>query len=125
MGKVTGIGGFFFRSKDSKALGQWYEDHFGINGMATGYIWNQAAGPTVFSPFASDTKYFPETQQFMLNLRVEDIEGLMAQLKADGVKTEDITEHEFGKFAWAYDPEGNKIELWEPAPEGDNGNDGD
>lgn len=117
MGKVTGIGGFFFRSKDNKALGEWYDKHFGINGMSSGYIWNQEAGPTVFSPFAADTDYFPEAQQFMLNLRVDGLGQLMAKLKADGVRTDDIISHEFGKFAWVYDPEGNKIELWEPAAE--------
>ena len=115
MGKVTGIGGIFFRSKDTVALGQWYEKHFGINSMETGYIWNQGAGPTVFSPLKEDTEYFGSNQQFMINLRVEDLDGLMEKLIADGVKADKKRMNEsYGKFAWVYDPEGNKIELWEP-----------
>ncbi|NDI98994.1 VOC family protein [Flavobacterium sp. LaA7.5] len=118
MGKVTGIGGFFFRSKDSVALGQWYYNHFGINSMQTGYIWEQEAGPTVFSPFKEDTDYFGSNQQFMLNLRVEDLDGLMEKLITDGVKADEKRMNEsYGKFAWVYDPEGNKIELWEPVNE--------
>jgi glyoxylase I family protein len=118
MGKVTGIGGFFFRSKDSVALGQWYEKHFGIHSMSSGQTWKQEQGPTVFVPFKEDTAYFPEKQQFMINFRVEGLEGLLEKLKADGVRTEgSVNEHEYGKFAWVYDPEGNKIELWEPLDE--------
>jgi len=116
MSFVTGIGGIFFRSKDHKALAQWYEQHFGINSAATNYIWQQEAGPTVFSPVKEDTDYFgrPE-QQFMLNLRVNNLDALMEQLKTAGVKADEKTMDEpYGKFAWVYDPEGNKIELWEP-----------
>lgn len=123
MGKVTGIGGFFFRAKDSKALAQWYKKHLDINSSETGYIWNQEAGPTVFSPFKEDTTYFGDNQQFMLNFRVEDLDGLMEKLVADGVKADENRMNEsYGKFAWIYDPEGNKIELWEPVSPADSEN---
>jgi glyoxylase I family protein len=115
MAKVTGLGGIFFRSKDSKALSQWYETHLGVNGMA----WQQEAGPTVFAPFKQDTTYFGSNeQQFMLNFRVEGLNELLQQLAAAGVRIDDNKmEESYGKFAWIYDPEGNKIELWEPAAE--------
>jgi len=115
MAKVTGFGGLFFRSKDNKALAEWYKKHLGINGME----WQQEAGPTVFAPFKEDTTYFGNSQQqFMMNFRVEGIDELIEQLKADGVKVDDNRmEESYGKFAWIYDPEGNKIELWEPAAE--------
>ncbi len=114
---ITGIGGFFFRSKDPKSMGEWYEKYFGINSMKTGYIWKQEAGPTVFAPFPKDTDYFGDTQQqFMLNFRVSNLEELLADLKEAGVKIDEKRmEESFGKFAWVYDPEGNKIELWEPS----------
>lgn len=113
---VTGIGGLFFRSKDSKALAAWYEKNFGINSSETGFIWLQDAGPTVFSPFKEDTDYFGnKEQQFMLNLRVSDLEKLLDTLKANGVKIAPERQDEgYGKFAWVFDPEGRKIELWEP-----------
>jgi predicted enzyme related to lactoylglutathione lyase len=113
---VTGIGGFFFRAKDPKTLGAWYEKYFGINSMQSGYVWNQEAGPTVFAPFKEDTDYFGNRdQQFMLNFRVSDLEQLLDQLKTDGVKVDEKRmEESFGKFAWVYDLEGNKIELWQP-----------
>lgn len=114
--RITGIGGVFFRSKNPEALGLWYEKHFGINSMGSGYIWDQEAGPTVFSPFAENTDYFgDQSQQFMLNFRVRDLEGLLAELKAENVMIDEKrTDEGYGKFAWVYDPEGNKIELWEP-----------
>jgi len=115
MARVTGFGGLFFRSKDTKALAEWYKKHLGINGME----WVQEAGPTVFAPFKEDTTYFGSNeQQFMMNFRVEGIDELVEQLKADGVKVDyNRMEESYGKFAWIYDPEGNKIELWEPAGE--------
>jgi len=115
MARVTGFGGLFFRSKDNKALAAWYEKHLDINGMA----WQQEAGPTVFAPFKQDTAYFGnDAQQFMMNFRVEGLDALIAQLKADGVRVDDNRmEESYGKFAWIYDLDGNKIELWEPAEE--------
>ena len=113
MGRVTGIGGVFFRSSDTKALGQWYETHLGV-----GYIWQQEAGTTVFAPFAADTDYFPPAKQWMLNLRVEDLDGLIASLTASGIAVETRPDEwdtaEYGRFARIVDPEGNQVELWEP-----------
>jgi glyoxylase I family protein len=115
---VTGIGGFFFRSQDPKALGEWYDEHFGINSMQRGWVWKQEEGPTVFAPFKADTTYYPPGQQCMLNLRVTDLDALLEQLGKAGVRIDEDRQTEaFGKFAWVYDPEGNKIELWEPSPE--------
>ena len=74
---VTGIGGLFFRANDHKALAKWYNHHLGINDQEHGWIWQQDAGPTVFSPFKRDSDYFDAKQAFMLNLRVQDIDGLL------------------------------------------------
>lgn len=116
---VTGVGGIFFRSKDHKGMAGWYEKHFGINSADTGWIWLQDAGPTVFSPFKDDTGYFGNMdQQFMLNFRVADLDKLLAQLEAAGVKIAPERMNEsYGRFAWVFDPEGRKIELWEPIEE--------
>lgn len=116
---VSGIGGIFFRARDPQALAQWYEDHFGINTPGRREVWRQEAGPTVFAPFAADTDYFGRPDQaFMINFRVADLDGLLARLRAAGVRTDEaIHEQEYGRFAWVYDPEGNKVELWEPSGE--------
>lgn len=116
---VTGIGGIFFRSKDNNALALWYQEHFGINAVQDFKPWQTEAGPTVFAPFKKDTKYFGNMeQQFMINLRVSDLDKLYEQLKAAGVKLDENRMNEsYGKFAWAYDTEGNKIELWQPIGE--------
>ena len=116
---VTGIGGIFFRSQDDKALALWYEKHFGITNVQTYESWQQEAGPTVFAPFKATTDYFGSMQQqFMINFRVRDLAALLGQLKAAGVRIDEKTmQDSFGKFAWVYDPEGTKIELWEPAEE--------
>ena len=112
---VTGIGGLFFRSDDHKTLARWYNHHFGINDSENGWIWQQDAGPTVFSPFKRDSDYFDSKQQFMLNLRVQDLDGLIKKLEAEGVRIDPKRDdQDYGRFAWVYDPEGNKIELWEP-----------
>ncbi len=118
MEKITGIGGFFFRSKDPDALASWYEKNFGINSMSSNAVWEQGAGPTVFAPFKADSSYFPTTQNCMLNFRVSNMTAMLAQLAANGVKIDEKKQEDsIGKFAWVYDPEGNKIELWEPAQE--------
>lgn len=116
---VKGIGGIFFRSKDDKALALWYAKHFGINAVQNFVPWQQDAGPTVFAPFKNDTMYFGNmNQQFMINFRVSDLDKFVGQLKLAGVKIDEKTMDEpYGKFAWVYDPEGNKIELWEPKDE--------
>jgi len=111
--KVTGIGGIFFRAKDPAALSDWYEKHLGINGME----WVQQQGQTVFAPFPANTDYFGSaSQSFMLNFRVDDLDGMLKQLRANDVKiVKDVEEQAgVGRFASIEDPEGNRVELWEP-----------
>jgi len=119
MEKVTGIGGFFFRSNDNKALVEWYERHLGVNRVptdATGEPWKQEAGVTAFSPFKADSKYFDPSKQWMLNFRVRDLDAMAAQLRAAGIAVEvnPETYPGIGRFAKLTDPEGNPIELWQP-----------
>lgn len=97
-------------------LATWYQGHFGISKVSNGPPWNQEAGPTVFAPFPADTEYFGRMDQpFMLNFRVADLDAALHALDAAGVRVEESQENfEYGRFAWVYDPEGNKIELWEP-----------
>lgn len=111
--KVTGIGGIFFKANDPAAFTEWYRQNLGINGME----WTQEAGQTVFAAFPVDTEYFGnEAQKIMLNFRVDDLDGLMQQLKANKVKIIKDTEDQVGvgRFASIEDPEGSRIELWEP-----------
>ena len=113
---VTGIGGFAFRAKDPKALAAWYAEHLGV-GRGEHGMWDQQAGPTVFSAFEADTDYLPAEKQWSLNFRVGRLDDLMAELKAKGIEV--ITNPEWdapgvGRFARIHDPEGNPIELWEP-----------
>ena len=120
MEKVTGIGGVFFRARDPGALSRWYERHLGIDPVPGDYDtppWAQEGGPTVFAPFPAETDYFGRAeQQFMLNFRVADLEAMIAQLVAAGVGVERHPESlPNGRFARLHDPEGNPIELWEPA----------
>lgn len=113
---VTGIGGLFFRAQDPEALGDWYRTHLGLRIGAE--VWEQDGGPTVFAPFARDSDYFPQDRQWMLNLRVSDLAGMIAALAAAGIPAETRAEWdhpEVGRFARIHDPEGNPIELWEPA----------
>lgn len=117
MAKVTGIGGVLFRARDPQALAAWYEAHLGIDDIAKS-VWRQEAGSTVFAPFAQDTAYFGRAeQQWMINFRVDDLDGMMAKLKAAGIAVETRAEwdSEVGRFCRIHDPEGNPIELWEPA----------
>lgn len=113
MARITGIGGIFFRARDTAALAQWYEQHLGIPGF-----WGQDAGMTVFAPFKADTDYFPADRQWMINLRVDDLDGLLATLRAAGIAFETRPDEwdspETGRFARIHDPEGNPIELWQP-----------
>ncbi len=109
---VTGIGGFIFRAKDPEALAKWYKKNLGIDRNK----WEQQAGPTAFAPVSADTDYVKKSQQFMLNFRVADLRGMLKQLKADEVKiVKSVEEYAgMGLFASIEDPEGNRIELWEP-----------
>lgn len=123
MKRVTGIGGIFFKANDPKALSAWYRDHLGLDVTE----WDGAiikwggegseSGLTVWSPFAADTDYMqPGTASFMVNFRVDDLDALLAALREEGCNVIDKTEtSEQGKFGWVLDPEGNKIELWQPA----------
>lgn len=125
MKRVTGIGGIFFKAKDPETLGAWYRDHLGLDVADWGgaiFNWggpDSDAGMTLWSAFKSDTSYFePGTASFMVNFRVADLHALLAALKSEGCNVEDRTEEsEQGKFGWVVDPEGNKVELWEPPAE--------
>ncbi len=113
MAKAIGIGGLFFRSRDTKALAEWYSTHLGVTGF-----WEQAAGMTVFAPFEQATTYFPADKQWMINFRVDDLDALIGQLQAAGIPVETRPNEwdtpETGRFARISDPEGNQIELWQP-----------
>lgn len=123
--RVTGLGGMFFKAGDPAKLVAWYRKHLGIEFDAYGgwsFEWRdkrrpQRIGTTVFSPFAGDTKYFePSEQSYMFNFRVADLKSLLAQLRREGVHViGEVQEFPYGKFGWIIDPEGRKIELWEPA----------
>jgi predicted enzyme related to lactoylglutathione lyase len=108
MQRVTGIGGIFFKARDPAALGAWYRDHLG-----------REAGMTIWSAFKNDTTYLePGTASFMVNFRVADLDALLIALRAEGCDVQDRTEEsEQGKFGWVIDPEGNKVELWQPPAE--------
>jgi glyoxylase I family protein len=120
MEKVLGIGGFFWRSEDPKALGKWYEDHLGIPGESESYDsipWTQEAGITIFVPFRQETTYFSADKQWMVNFRVRDLKAMVAQLEAAGISVEVDPEHyPNGWFATLKDPEGNTIQLWQEEP---------
>ena len=125
MERVQGIGGFFFRANDQQRLIDWYRDNLGIETMnpsGAGGIWMQEAGPTVFSPFPADTDYFGRPEQtYMLNLRVADLDAMLAQLRAAGAAVDERVEllDGIGRLSWVTDPDGNRIELWEPAASAD------
>lgn len=124
--RVTGLGGIFFKSADPDATRAWYHRHLGIASGEFGgsaFLWSEKDRPdevgyTIWSPFPDDTGYFaPGEQRFMVNFRVADLERLVAALRAEGVQVVgDIEQYPNGKFAWILDPEGRKIELWEPVP---------
>ena len=119
MERVTGIGGVFFRAADPDALRKWYEQHLGVARTPTDYDqrpWWQAAGPTIYEPFPTDTPYFDRpTQGWMINFRVADLDAMVAQLRAGGIEvTVDPESSPNGRLARLHDPEGNPVELWEP-----------
>lgn len=126
MAQVTGIGGVFIRSLDPIALAGWYAEHLGVPteryGGAT-FHWPQAAsadhpGSTTWAAFPHDTAYFGSPkQQSMVNFRVDDLDGLLDSLRTAGVRVlDEVESSEFGRFAWCIDCDGNRVELWEPAP---------
>ena len=122
MTRVTGIGGVFLRAKDPASLRAWYKQHLGIDVQAwggTAFRWVDGAGQPIAGKTAwsiGDGQYFaPSTASFMINYRVADLQGLLAALRAEGCNVLEKTEEsEYGKFGWVMDPEGNKVELWEP-----------
>jgi predicted enzyme related to lactoylglutathione lyase len=117
MEHVTGIGGYFMRAADPSALSAWYRDCLGLEAGDNG-LWHQAAGPTVFATFESGTDYFGSAaQQVMLNFRVRDLDAMLAQLRAKGANVAEQTQdmEGVGRFGWVTDPEGNRVELWQPA----------
>ena len=126
MERVTGIGGIFFKAHSPKELQAWYERHLGLVPDGDGYItfrWREDRDPnrpghTVWSTFAETTTYFePSTRPFMINYRVENLDRMLAQLQHAGVTVDPHREESvYGRFAWIMDPEGNRIELWEPPP---------
>lgn len=128
MKRVTGLGGLFIKCKDPQAMYSWYEQHLGIErdeSQSVSFAWRDVAEPektgmTVWALFPEETKYFdPSRSPFMMNFRVENLEQLLQALRAEGVQVDDKVEsHEFGKFGWIMDPEGNRIELWEPPADG-------
>ncbi|HBK55801.1 MAG TPA: glyoxalase [Xanthomonadales bacterium] len=125
MKRVTGIGGIFIKGRDPVALREWYRRHLGIaveEWGGTAFRWSDdrdGGGVTVWSIFNADSSYFdPSPAPFMVNYRVEDLAGLLAALRAEGCAVDERTEDsEYGKFGWVMDPEGNRVELWQP-PEG-------
>jgi predicted enzyme related to lactoylglutathione lyase len=122
-GRVIGIGGIFFKSKENKQLGAWYSENLGIEQGPAGVLfkWRSFDQPeveqmTVWSVFAADSTYFdPSKAPFMINYIVDDLDAILAKLAANGARIDPKREdHEYGRFAWIFDPDGNKIELWEP-----------
>ena len=125
-GKITGIGGIFFKSEDPKKLMSWYEEALGLPMTPYGHTfeWGERSHPethgfTQWSIFKQETDYLdPSTKNYMINYRVENLPELIEELKAKGVQVVgEIQEFEYGKFAWAMDPDGNKLEFWEPNDE--------
>ena len=124
MKRVTGIGGIFIKAKDPEGLREWYRKHLGIESESWGGIafqWKDdpraESGYTIWSVFKEDTKYFePANKPFMINFRVADLTSLLAQLRDEGVEVDPKSgeDSDFGKFGWVMDPEGNRVELWEP-----------
>jgi predicted enzyme related to lactoylglutathione lyase len=121
--KVTGIGGVFFKSRDPKELKRWYAEQLGVplehDNIA--FTWTDPLHPagegmTVLGMFAAESRYFePSKSPFMLNFRVRDLDAMLAQLRAAGVTVDDkVDDSEYGRFGWILDPDGNRVELWEP-----------
>lgn len=120
MAGVIGFGGIFFKARDPAALCAWYAQHLGLKierfGGAKFQEDGARPGCVLWTPFKSDTTHFaPSTQPFMVNFRVDDLHALLAQLRGAGVTVDErVDESEYGRFGWVMDPEGNRVELWEP-----------
>ena len=121
MAKVTGLGGAFFRTPDPQATSAWYRDHLGLEPEADhpSATFRWAGGETsVWGPFEADTDYFGDReQQFMINFRVDDLDGMLEQLRNAGVEVDpQVEDSEFGKFGWAVDCDGRRFEMWQAPP---------
>jgi predicted enzyme related to lactoylglutathione lyase len=123
MKRVTGIGGIFFKAKDPEKLKAWYRTHLGIESEAWGAVfhWHEdprsADAATAWNVFPDETKYFePSKTPFMINYRVDNLTELLSALRTEGVEVDPKSgeDSDFGKFGWVMDPEGNRVELWEP-----------
>src|SRR5262249_17417157 len=120
MERILGIGGVFFKARDPEALAAWYREHLGIPieaGQTYGALVSSGPGEqTVWSAFPAGTAYFgPGPAPFMVNYRVRDLDAMLAQLRSAGAAVEDrVEDHEYGRFGWVADPEGNRFELWQP-----------
>ena len=120
--KVAGIGGIFFRVRDRARMLAWYREHLGIDAKEghADFVWREQERPdeigrTVWSVFPADTDHFgPAQPAFMINYRVSNLERMLARLRRDGIAVEKVEDYDYGRFAWITDPEGNRIELWEP-----------
>ena len=118
-GNIVGIGGIFFKSPDHKALRAWYRDKLGLDhGPHGAMLQHQPGNMTVWSIFPGATEYFqPSDAPFMINYIVDDLDAFLAKCQANDVKIDPKRDdQDYGRFAWIYDPEGNKIELWQPLP---------
>lgn len=125
MKRVIGVGGIFFKAKDPQTLVAWYKKHLGMDVQDWGGVAFQdppgtAPSPTIWSVFKSDSTMFnPSTAPFMINYRVDDLDALLTVLREEGCAVEDKTDDSsYGKFGWVMDPEGNRIELWQPPTQG-------
>jgi predicted enzyme related to lactoylglutathione lyase len=117
MASITGFGGIFLRAEDPKALYQWYEEHLGLvkEGGAHGFPAPTQHPQIIFALFKPDSDYFPPAQKSMLNLQVDDLDALLDSLTSAGVAVDPKRDtYDFGKFGWLTDPEGNRVELWQP-----------
>ncbi len=119
MAKAVGVGGVFLRASDPEKLSAWYAEHLGIpsqDGGSLAFDGPESMGMTVFAHFPASTKYFGEgAQQVMINFRVDNLDELLAKLTTANVRIDSNREdHAYGRFAWIWDPEGNRVELWEP-----------
>jgi predicted enzyme related to lactoylglutathione lyase len=114
--RVTGIGGVFFRAKDPEALTAWYVEHLGVPLLDGHVVFRNANDNYVWSPFRSDTDYWPAEKEAMVNFTVDDLDAMLTQLRRAGVEVDDKVEvmDGIGRFGWAVDPEGNRFELWQP-----------
>ncbi len=120
--QVTGIGGVFFKAKDPKGMAAWYRKNLGIQskGGYADFIWRdkdhpEEVGHTAWAIFPTNTTYFgPAASALMINYRVANLERMLEQLRRSGVKIEKVEDFDYGRFAWLEDPEGNRLELWEP-----------